>query len=181
MRSALKVKISAQTEDLRKTRKKNREITLIIYEINTMWTIIQGNGGNAMREKGTITELNGDMAIVKVERFENTGCGCGNSVRKNETLVEARNRCKAGLNDQVYLDSNYDWIKFRSTIKTAVSFGVLILGMAVGNFIFPRLGLASVSYSIVFGLILAAAAFLVITKIFKRRPLSQAEAAELVQ
>jgi hypothetical protein len=133
-----------------------------------------------MREKGIITELNGDTAIVRVERLENTGCGCGNCVRKKETLVKARNSCNAGLNDQVYLESNYDWVKYRSTIKTALSFTVLVLGMAAGNFIFPRLGLTSISYSVACGLILAAAAFLVITKIFSRRPLSQGEAVELI-
>ncbi|MDR1429221.1 MAG: SoxR reducing system RseC family protein [Spirochaetaceae bacterium] len=133
-----------------------------------------------MREKGTVTEVKGDMAVVRVERLENTGCGCGNCVRKDEVLIEAHNRCKARLNDKVYLESNDDWVKYRSTIRTAASFGTLILGMAAGNIMFSRLGQALIPCSAALGLILAAAAFLVITKIFKSRPLSRPEAAELI-
>ncbi|MDR1212036.1 MAG: SoxR reducing system RseC family protein [Spirochaetaceae bacterium] len=133
-----------------------------------------------MREKGTVTKLTGDMATVRVERLENTGCGCGNCVRKNEALIEARNKCDARLNDQVYLESNYDWAKYRSTVRTAVSFGALILGMAAGNGMFPRLGPAAVPCSVALGFILAATAFLAITKIFTRKPLSRPEVVELI-
>lgn len=133
-----------------------------------------------MREKGVVTKVSGDMAVVKVERLDNTGCGCGNCVRKDELLIEARNTCNARPNDQVYLDSNDDWVKYRSTVRTALSFGALILGMAAGNLVFPGLGQAAIPCSVALGFMLAAAAFLTVTKIFKRRPLSRPEVAELV-
>ncbi|MDR1178753.1 MAG: SoxR reducing system RseC family protein [Spirochaetaceae bacterium] len=133
-----------------------------------------------MREKGIVTKLTGDTAIVMVERLENTGCGCGNCVRKNTTLIEARNNCNARLNDRVYLESDFDWAKYRGTVRTAVSFGMLILGMTAGNVLFPRLGPAAVPCSVALGFILAAAAFWGITKIFKRKPLGRPEVVALI-
>jgi hypothetical protein len=120
------------------------------------------------------------MAVVRVERLENIGCGCGNSVRAAEVLVEARNSRNARPNDQVYLESNYDRVNYRSTVRTAGSFGVFILGLAAGEFALPRLGLASIPCSIGFGLILALAAFLIITRVFNRNPLGEPEVVKLI-
>jgi len=125
-----------------------------------------------MLEKGIVTELKGDRATVKVQRQVNTGCGCGNMLTTEETLVEVKNLCQAGLNDWVALNSNHDIINYRNALQIGVAFLAFISGIAVGEHVFPFFGLTpKTPVSLGIGFALGIIAFLIFRKISRRKSL----------
>jgi len=134
-----------------------------------------------MRETGIVTELNGNMAVLKVMRKVPTGCGCGNSVTIEEIRVEVKNNCAAKLGDQVAFGSTHDESRFRHTARAFVSVSAFLAGFITGEAIFPRLGIsfpALVSGAI--GVTLAVIPFLIITRHYKKNPLPAQAAYSIV-
>ena len=125
-----------------------------------------------MLEKGIVTELKGDMATVKVQRLVNTGCGCGNMLTTEDTLVEVKNLCHANLNDPVALNSIHEITSYRNIIQAIGASLAFIMGIAAGEHIFPYVGITpKTSVSVGFGLVLGTIAFLTIRGIYRKKSL----------
>ena len=134
-----------------------------------------------MLETGIVTELNGNMATVKVNRKDPTGCGCGNSITTEEVLVEVKNLCKARLNDKVVLGSTHDELRYRSSIRAFGAVFAFLLGAGAGEILFPRLGISFYApFSLGFGLILGIFAFLAINRRLKKQALPAQAAYSIV-
>ena len=135
-----------------------------------------------MQETGIITELKGDMATVRVQRMVIAGCGCGKTTKKEETLMEVKNLCNADLNDRVVLNSPYDIMHYRNTIQISGTFVAFIIGIALGEGIFPRLGLShQIIFSLGLGIVLGVAAFFAIRSIYQKKSLPFPVAYDLAQ
>jgi len=135
-----------------------------------------------MREKGIVTKLNGDMVMVKVDRKVSTGCGCGNSVTTEETMVKAKNLCNAKLNDQVVIATSHDETRFQSNIKAFGAVFAFGIGAVAGENIFPHMGVStSGPYSIIIGIFLGVFTYRKISSVFKKKPLPDPVAYALVK
>ena len=134
-----------------------------------------------MLEKGIVVELKGDRAAVKVQRQVTTGCGCGNMLTTEETMVEVKNLCQAGLNDWVALNSTHDIKKYRDAAQLGAAFLAFISGIAVGEYLFPHFGLIpQTPVSLGIGAVLGIIGFLTIQGIYRKKPLPAQVAYKLL-
>jgi hypothetical protein len=134
-----------------------------------------------MQETGVVTGLDGEFALVKVIRIETNGCGCGVSTAKQENLLRVRNLCKAEEGDRVNFESSYDRSKYRVSMQSAACVPAFITGALIGEYLVPLFGFAgSPFFSAVLGFFSAAAAFWVIRGIYRKKPLGEAAAYEIV-
>jgi len=125
-----------------------------------------------MQETGIVTELNGNMATLKVIRKVPIGCGCGKAITTEEIFIEVKNLCNAKLNDEVVLGSTHDELRYRSTIRACGTVFAFILGAAAGELLFPHLGVSFYApFSLALGIVLGVFAFLAINRHFRKQPL----------
>jgi len=135
-----------------------------------------------MRETGIVTKLTGDMVMVKVNRKVSTGCGCGNSVTTEETMIKAKNLCNAKLNDQVVIATTHDEKRYQSNIKAFGAVFAFGVGAVAGENIFPHMGVElSAPYSLIIGFSLGVFTYRKISNIFKKKPLPDPVAYSLAK
>jgi hypothetical protein len=136
-----------------------------------MWYTIKI--GEFMREIGMVTEIKGNIAVIRVDRRSFKGCGRGCADCKEDYLLEVRNLCKARVNDWVYLDSNYDVRKFRNIVKAGISLLIFVLIGTIAENTLPLLNLSAgvKPLTLILGSAPAIAAFILIGKYFRKKPL----------
>ncbi|MFP3040777.1 SoxR reducing system RseC family protein [Treponema primitia] len=126
-----------------------------------------------MKETGIVTDIRGEMAVVKVERLLTTGGGCCVNVTTVESVfLETRNLCQANIGDHVRVESDYDKVKFRNLVQIGLCFAAFIISLGIGDTLLPRLGVSTYKGPLSFGLgmVMAIAAFGIIRWANKKNP-----------
>jgi hypothetical protein len=125
-----------------------------------------------MKEIGQVTTVKGDMAEVRIERLLITGGGCCVAEDRETVRIDVRNKCGAGAGDYVSVISDYDRLNFRKSIRYLICTGAFIVGMGIGNYLWPALGTAAwkVPLSLALGVVLALAVFALTGVVYRRQP-----------
>jgi hypothetical protein len=134
-----------------------------------------------MQETGIVAGFDGDFALVKVIRIKSNGCGCGVTNCRRESLLRAKNLCGAEEGDRVHVESSYDRSVFRRTMRSALCVPAFIAGAIAGEFVPPLFGLDTGRlFSAALGAVLALCVFVLIGRIYRKKPLGEAAAYEIV-
>jgi hypothetical protein len=135
-----------------------------------------------MKEIGQVTALKGDMAEVKIERLVTNGGGCCVAENRETVQLDVRNKCGAGTGDYVGVISDYDRLSFRRTMKYLACAGAFIIGMGIGNYLWPALGIAAwkIPLSLALGGVLALAVFVLTCAVYRRQPVFVPAAYEVI-
>jgi hypothetical protein len=124
-----------------------------------------------MKETGIVTDLKGEVAVVKVEReiIDPEDC-CGRKTTLKSFFLETRNLCQAKIGDQVWVESDDDTAKSRNLIQICISVAVFVVGLGAADAALPLLGISRYlePLSLAAGVIIASGAFGLMKLIDKR-------------
>ncbi|MDR2053751.1 MAG: SoxR reducing system RseC family protein [Treponema sp.] len=125
-----------------------------------------------MKEIGQITALKGDMAEVGIERPLTTGGGCCIAETWETVHIDVRNECGAGVGDYVGVISDYDRFNFRKSVRYLASAAAFVVGMGIGNYLWPALGISAWKDLLSFALggVLTLAIFAMTGAVYRGRP-----------
>ena len=135
-----------------------------------------------MKEIGQVTALKGDMAEVRIERLLTTGGGCCVAENRETVRIDVHNKCGAGVGDYVGVISDYDRLSYRKSMRCLICAGAFVIGMSIGNYLGPALGIAAwkIPLSFVLGGVLALAAFVLTATVYRRQPVFIPGAYEVI-
>jgi hypothetical protein len=123
-----------------------------------------------MKETGVVTDIKGEMAVVKVIRLITTGGGCcGTITTRKPFFLETRNLCQASIGDQVKVESDYDKARVRKLVQIGICLAAFTIGIGIGD---SALGISAYKAPAAFGLgiLLAIIAFGIIRWFNKKNP-----------
>ncbi|MCI8342764.1 MAG: SoxR reducing system RseC family protein [Firmicutes bacterium] len=118
-----------------------------------------------MAEKGYVTELKGEIAVIKMKRTE--ACAkcraCIAGMSEKEMIMEAQNKCGAAVGDWVELELTEKGFYFAVSIMYGIPLAAFLAGTFLGYFwLVPKFlsGNSIELGSFATGLIFTAAAYL---------------------
>ncbi|GHV60301.1 hypothetical protein AGMMS49587_01170 [Spirochaetia bacterium] len=125
-----------------------------------------------MKETGIVTDIKGELAVVKVERLIVTGGGCCGSTSRDSFFLEALNRCHARVGDHVRVESDFDKIRFRNFAQTGICIAAFTISSGIADAVLPLLGISAYKELLIVGpgMIMAAIALMIIRRFNKRSP-----------
>ena len=126
-----------------------------------------------MLEKGTVTEINGEKALVLFKRRSSCkNCkACGILADQNHIIVEASNKAGAGVGDSVIVQFTAKNALQTSAWAYVFPLAMLIVGLVLGYNI-PVSFMEKEPFAAIFGLIFTAAAFIILkilNPVFKKK------------